>query len=147
MFPLNAAAAASGGKVTVSGGTFTDSVPFGSDPECGIRFAIDNNVFRINTTGVTVLQVSALTDWLRPVSDPAAFEISCSNAGPDGLTAGSDVLDTFILLSTTREWAVERGGSSSGTDTVVLTISIRRVGTTTVLDSGVYTLNAERDTP
>ena len=51
-----------------------------------------------------------------------------------------------MVLSTTREWAVERT-QNNGTDTIELTISIRRVGTTVTLDSGVYTLNATVDGP
>ena len=147
MFPLNAAAAAGGAKVTITGGAFNSTVPFTpTDPSIDVRFDTDNNVFRFRAESPSI-QLSPLTDWVRPVTPSSNYEIFTSNAGPDAVDAGSDVLDTWLSLSTIRNWGVTRTNNSAGNDSIVLTISIRRVGTTTVLDSGVYNLMATRQTP
>ena len=139
MWPLNAAAA-SVGIVTVSGGTLNDDQPAPTNAKVSVEFNLDGNVYRLNSEADTPTQIDTATDWIKPLLvDPAGYEIFVSNAGPDGLAPGSDVLDTWLDLGTTRTWGVIHL-PSSGSSTAVLTIQIRRDAL--VLDSGVYTLNA-----
>ena len=139
MWPLNAAAA-SVGIVTVSGGSLNDDQPGPTNAEIAVEFRNDGNVFQLQTVAGTPSQISPLTDWIKPLLvDPAGYEIFVSNAGPDGVTPASDVLDTWLDLGTDRKWGVIHL-PNTGQSQVVLTIQIRRDAL--VLDTGVYTLTA-----
>jgi hypothetical protein len=77
-------------------------------------------------------------DWIRPTSAaPGSYEVRATlNSGT--LTSGTT--GSWLALSTTREWTVER--TLNGISSANLTIEIRRG--TTVLDSATVTLTAER---
>lgn len=77
-------------------------------------------------------------DWVTPTGAASAYEcyVTVTSGSLSGGTSGS-----WLALSSTRTWTVTR--SSLGTKTCTFTVDIRKVGTTTVLDSATITLEAE----
>lgn len=88
-----------------------------------------------NTVGTTTFG-----DWIVPNSAAANYEVECVvNSGT--VTGSSTGAGVWQALSSTRLWT--RAQPAVGLLTSQITVSIRRIGTTTVLDSAVITLEAE----
>lgn len=88
--------------------------------------------------GGSVTQLSASTDWLRPVTaSPSIYQAMLtvvSGASPD---SGDDI-DTWLPLSSNRSWSVS---TASGTVDAVWRLHIRRGSSGSALDTGDYTID------
>lgn len=82
-----------------------------------------------------------LEQWCTPTNTAADFEVRVTVNF--GFLSGGSATGTWLAISGgTRNWYL--ANTSSGTlDEVQFTVEIRRVGTTTVLDSATITLQAE----
>ena len=86
-------------------------------------------------TGPTTLE-----QWCTPASLTSNYEARVTITS-GALTGGSGT-GTWLALSTTRNWFIENGVSGTF-EQCIFTVEIRRIGTTTVLDSATITLYAE----
>lgn len=83
-----------------------------------------------------------IENWITPQSGMADYEaLATVTSG----TLSSGTAGTWLNLGTTQTWTRTKGGASSGTSTVTFTVQIRKVGTTTVLDTATITLGATVD--
>jgi len=119
------------GRVTVSGET-TSAVA-----QSGVRFNTDGTV-DINEQGI-YSQIDSATDWIIPngVDGKGDYEVRAVQNSGDALDGGSDALNTWLALSTAREWFGLGGSPEFDAN---LTIDIRLAGLT--LGSGTYILQA-----
>lgn len=94
----------------------------------GKAYFNDNNVF------------SFLQDWVTPNSAAANYEcyVTVSSGSLTSGTSGS-----WLSLGTTRMWTITQ--FTLGQRICVFTVDIRKIGTTTVLDSATITLEAVVD--
>lgn len=110
----------------------------------GVRINTDGTVDRRGGTSGNYVQIDSGTDWIIPNGSASSdFEVYCTvnSSSGSGLDAGSAATDTWLALSTNREWFCSR--TTVGTDSANLTISIRYNGGAT-LDSGTYALTATK---
>ena len=130
--------------VTLSGQTNTANA-FGSTARSEIEFRTNGNVYEEDNNG-TSNQVDSTTDWLRPTGNETDYQIRFTHVGATnsqfGATAAEGVWwpfssgSFFIWISTT--------GTGFQSESETVTIEIRK-GTGAVLDSGTYTVNANRE--
>ena len=97
------------------------------------------------TEGVTVTQLNPTTDWIIPIEKAfgASYEVKwdlISGTSPNTKTTWPDEA-TYVDISTVRTIGHTLG--TTATVGCVLRISIRRTGTTTVVDTADFTLNAQ----
>lgn len=119
--------------------SITDQGVSDVQPSPGTAFA----GYRLTSSGEAQTDTNSsswtrVEDWIRPTSAaPGSYEVRATlNSGT--LTSGTT--GSWLALSTTPEWTVER--TLNGISSASLTIEIRRG--TTVLDSATVTLTAER---
>lgn len=103
----------------------------------GVRVGA-NGTFYSRTQGVYNTEY----DWCTPTTDAANYEIYASSA--EG-TATGDAFLTWLSLSTTRSWVVIDGQDDGEPVTDTLTLSIRKIGTTSPVTSATISLYAFRD--
>lgn len=103
----------------------------------GVRVGA-NGTFYSRTQGV----YNAEYQWCTPTTDAANYEIYASSAE---LTSTGDALDTWLSLSTTRSWVIVDGQDDGEAVTDTLTLSIRRIGTTSPVTTATISLYAFRD--
>jgi len=105
--------------------------------QSGFRFNSDGTVDE-NESG-SYSQIDSATDWIIPnaVDGKGSYEIRAVQNSGDALDAGSDALNTWLALSTDREWF---GLGGSPEFDMNLTVDIRLAGLT--LASGTYIANA-----
>lgn len=98
--------------------------------------------YRLNTNGKVYQNDQGsylyIEDWVTPNGAAASYE--CYVTVTSG-TLSSGTSGSWLSLGTTRDWTVAQ--SSIGTKTCTFTVDIRKIGTTTVLDSATITLTAE----
>ncbi len=76
-------------------------------------------------------------DWITPKSSASNFE--CYATLSSG-TLSSGTTGSWLALTSERSWT--RNRSTTGTSTAVIVVEIRKVGTSTVLDTATITLEA-----
>ncbi|NDC10401.1 MAG: hypothetical protein EBZ75_13885, partial [Oxalobacteraceae bacterium] len=92
------------------------------------------NAFQIvNGGGATLLYA-----WCVPAAQAANYEVYASLVS-GSLSAGSSATDTWLALTTTRNWLV----STTTLKYATINVGIRRVSTTTILASADINLEAE----
>jgi hypothetical protein len=79
-------------------------------------------------------------DWITPKS--AASNYECFATLSSG-SLSSGTTGSWLALTSSRSWT--RNQSTNGTSTAVIVVQIRKIGTTTVLDSATITLEATRE--
>jgi hypothetical protein len=80
-----------------------------------------------------------LEQWATPTSVANQYEVYATVlSGALQLTFGD--VNTWLSLGTTRDWYTER--LTSGVNVVILSFDVRKIGTTTVLDTWQVTLEA-----
>lgn len=87
------------------------------------------------TQGVTNTDIG---DWVTPKS--AASNYECRATLVSG-TLSSGTTGSWLALTTNRSWSCER--SSFGVTAATISLEIRKIGTTTVLDTATISLQAE----
>lgn len=84
---------------------------------------------------------TTLEQWCTPTTQAANYEVRATLTS--GALSGGSGTGTWLAISGgTRNWFVDNFVSGT-TNSAVLTIEIRRVGTTTVLDSATINLDAQ----
>ena len=79
-----------------------------------------------------------LYNWCVPAGQAANYEVYASLVS-GSLSAGSSATDTWLALTSTRNWLV----STTTLKYATINVGIRRVGTTTILASADINLEAE----
>jgi len=81
---------------------------------------------------------SFIEDWVTPTGAASSYEafVTVTSGTLSSGTSGS-----WVALSSTRDWSVTR--TSVGVNACTFTVDIRKVGTSTVLDSATIDLTAE----
>lgn len=100
------------------------------------------NGYRLDSNGKVYENDNAsfgfLEDWVTP--NGAASNYECYVTVTSG-TLSSGTSGSWLSLGTTRDWTVLQ--TSVGVKTCTFTVDIRKIGTTTVLDSATITIEAE----
>ena len=99
--------------------------------------------YQLSTGGVANQIVNSglatrLYDWCVPASQTANYEVYASLVS-GSLSGGSSATDTWLPMTSTRTWFV----STTSVLSAELNVGIRRIGTTTILDSADIYLTAE----
>ena len=98
-----------------------------------------NGIWYESITENATLQTSR-GSWVTPNSAASNYEVRVTVSGA-ALDAGSAATDVWLALSTTRQWGLQE--TVSGQSPVsTLTVDIRRIGTSTILDTATITLEA-----
>ncbi len=139
-----AAVAVTVAQVTLSASnkTVNSSVASGGTASAAFRLASAGKLrFQTSVGGLWVEQ-SPFAEWLEPESGITAtqFEVLATSAG--GVLPSSGTMNLWLNLGSAapRDWVLTR--STAGTSQSVVTIAIRKVGTTTAIASTNVTLNA-----
>lgn len=82
---------------------------------------------------------TTLETWCTPTSQSSNYEALVTVTS--GALSGGSGTGTYVALSTTRNWYVEEF-TPGGSNFCEFTVQIRRIGTTTVLDTATITLEA-----
>jgi hypothetical protein len=135
----------SSGTISVSKfyGTTAETVTISDQFVTATRVASGTavTVYQLASTGDINRTVNTNTtdigDWITPKSAASGYEVFATLVSGT-LTSGTT--GSWLALSSSRSWNVNR--STFGTSTAVVGLQIRKVGTTTVLDSATITLEA-----
>lgn len=77
-------------------------------------------------------------DWISPKRNFGSYEVRATETAG---TVTTGTVGSWLALSTTRTWTKTRTSDSPGTDSVTLTVEIRKAGVT--LDTATITIEAE----
>ena len=80
--------------------------------------------------------------WVTPTSVASDYEVYATIIS-GSLSIGSAATGSWVAVSTNPEWVRLR--PTIGLSTAILSIDVRKIGTTTVLDTWSVTLNAQRN--
>lgn len=119
--------------ITISNQSITDATGGSRSATAGYRLTSGGNAqSQINLTFTTLEQ------WCTPTSQASNYEVlvTVTSGSLSTGTAGS-----WLALSSTQTWT--RTATIGTANTCVFTVEIRRVGTSTVLDSATITLEAD----
>jgi hypothetical protein len=143
MLPFFGMVLTSAHRVNLSNQTINANGATPTNVTAGYRLGTDGKEYRAQTqTAGGAYQQIAGIEWLDPHDATEADGYECFATLVSGaITSGTT--GSWLPLSSNRDWEVTRTNDALGTDSAQITIQIRRVGTTVVLDSGVITLNAE----
>jgi hypothetical protein len=125
--------AGSGALITITDRTITDATGGARNATAGYRLTSGGQVqSQINLTFTTLEQ------WCTPTTEASNYEVlvTVTSGSLSTGTAGS-----WLALSSTQTWT--RTATIGTFNTCVFTVEIRRVGTSTVLDSATITLEAD----
>jgi len=130
-------------KVTVSGGSAAD-LGINRDARATIVVRTDGTIDKIENT--TTTQLSPTTDHTRPNGDsPGVLECRYTGLTGDPLDASSSSAeDIWRTLVTGDHFFEQRAGPAAESNVSTITIEIRNGSSGPALDSGSYTLDAER---
>jgi hypothetical protein len=102
----------------------------------GYEINSDGRVYAINGTSFIATEIE---QWATPTSVANQYEVYATLMSGT-LTFGS--LNTWLSLGTTRDWYIEQ--VSSGSSFTTVSFQVRKIGTTTVLDTWTVDLDATR---
>jgi len=108
--------------------------------QAGIQFLLDGRLTYVGN-GLTG---SPVNQWARgwPITGIGnSFQVAITAITGTAPSSGA-ALNTWQTISTTRQWLLDNPGTVVETLSGTWTISIRALGTTTVLASAVYTVSA-----
>ena len=123
----------SGALIAITDRTITDGTGGARNATAGYRLTSGGQVqSQINLTFTTLEQ------WCTPTTEASNYEVlvTVTSGSLSTGTAGS-----WLALSSTQTWT--RTATIGTANTCVFTVQIRRVGTSTVLDSATITLEAD----
>lgn len=133
-------------KLTSINKLVDSTVASGSTASATFRLATAGKIRFQTSVGGAYVEQSPFDEWLEPESaiEGANYEVL---ATPVSGTVSSGAVNQWLGLgsATPRDWVLTR--ATAGTAQAVVTIQIRRIGTTTVLASTNVTLSATVTTP
>lgn len=100
------------------------------------RLASSGDIYRILVNGGT----TDIGDWIAPKSAAGGNYECMATVVSGSLSTGT--AGSWLALSSDQEWG--RNQTTLGTSVCVITVDIRRVGTTTTLASTTVTLTADK---
>ncbi len=125
------------GAVLISDQNLFDTQTTPTDAYAGYR--LNTNGKAQTSTGIAGTYNDVSGEWLRS-GVASAFEVQATlNSG----TLFSGTTGSWLALSSTRQWDVKYTSNLAGSQAADLTIEIRRVGGSVVLDSASVLLEAE----
>jgi hypothetical protein len=128
----------SGGAASAVTITVDTAAIYGFNPggtaDAQYQLGTGGGAFEIVNSGVA----SLLYNWCVPASQTANYEVYASLVS-GSLSGGSSATDTWLPMTSTRTWFV----STTSILSAELNVGIRRIGTTTILDSADIYLTAE----
>jgi len=80
-------------------------------------------------------------DWITPKVNMANYEVRATLSSGTNPTVGSDAMNTWLSLATSRNWLNQR--NTVGTLTSVILVEIRRASDSVVMDSATITLSVD----
>lgn len=110
--------------------------------------AIATAVYQLTSAGAINQIVNGSTTglgtWLTPQTNMGNYEVYTTTvSGLQGTTTAT--INGWANLGSSRSWTRIKGAASSGIQTWTFQLQIRKVGTTTILDTANITLTAEVD--
>jgi hypothetical protein len=108
-----------------------------NDATCYYRINSNGNVYGTNFG----TPFDLLEQWVTPTSFASDYEVYATLVS-GSLTSGTT--GAWLSLGTTRDWYVEET-ANFGTETATLSFDVRKIGTTTVLDTWTVTIEATVD--
>lgn len=127
---LATASGASGALITLTNQTYTESSGGGLPATVSYRIAADGYVYDQGFI--------ALEQWCNPTSQAGNYEVLATIVSGT-LTSGTT--GSWLALTSDRTWSKTVNSPSVGT--CVFTVDIRRVGTSTILDSATISITAD----
>lgn len=120
--------------ISITNQTVTNSTSTPATATAGYRLNSNGKVYGESPAG----NFGFLEDWVTPNGAASSYEalVTVTSGSLSSGTSGS-----WLALSSTRDWTVTR--TTLGTNSCTFTVDIRKVGTTTVLDSATITIEAE----
>jgi hypothetical protein len=103
-------------------------------PRARYRLSSNGKVYEVTTSGGSV----ELETWCTPTAQASNYEVLATIVS-GSLTSGTT--GSWLALSTTRDWYLEEY-LIENTAVCQFTVQIRRIGTTTVLDTATIDLSA-----
>ena len=104
------------------------------DAICWYRINSNGNVYGTNLG----TPFDLLEQWVTPTSFASDYEVYATLVS-GSLTGGTT--GAWLSLGTTRDWYVQET-ANFGTETATLSFDVRKIGTTTVLDTWTVTIEA-----
>ena len=143
MWPLNASAAAQPATVSLTTSSISDIVSGPTDARAAL--VVSNDGITYEELGIIPVRAEInVPDWLDPKIGMSLYEVMVTNAGPDGLDGSSDLLSTWLPMTSEYQWVLIENANGQ-TSNAVLTVQIRRA--TTVQATADYTLIADTTLP
>lgn len=96
--------------------------------------------YSINNTGYVTATGNPTTQWSFPLSAASNFEVYATLVS-GSVTSGT--FNTWLSLGTSRIW--ECAQNSVGTESAEISFQVRKIGTTTVLDTWTLNIDATVD--
>ena len=128
----------------------------GSGTSAVINF-VDHTIYSFATSGAAVSSYQVKSDgfdysvstsagtvttqWITPVDFASAYEVYATLSSG---TLGSGTTGSWLAVTSNPLWTVTKGGTTSGINTATLSMQVRAISTTTVLDTWTITLTAEK---
>ena len=142
-FGVVAAAGADQATVTLTGDT-NSAFAFGSNATAYHFFNNDGTTDEKDNSSANV-QINASTDWIIPNSAaPGTYRIRHTSAtGDTGAFTPAGAINTYIALTTSRNYFVVDASPTAGGNSVTYTIEIDDGSVSQ--DTGSYTLTADRE--
>lgn len=92
----------------------------------------------LKSTEAEGINPTNIEQWCTPITESSNYEARATVT--NGSLSGGDATGTWLALSSTRNWFRNSSGSGNS-DTCTIFVEIRRIGTSTVLDSASIVLN------
>ena len=119
-----------GARITLTDQTYTNATGGGLPATVGYTIDADGNVYDQSSV--------LLEQWCAPAALSGDYEVRATISSGT-LTSGTT--GSWLALSTDRTWS--KTVESPATGTCVFTVEIRRIGTTTTLDSATISITAD----
>lgn len=123
-----------GNPITLADQTVQHITGGGSAANAEYRLGSDGVAYTRTGTG----SYTSVGNWCTPTSLAGDFEVL---ATPTTGTPSSGTTGSWLALSSTQTWAVS--ASIGANKFCIMTVEVRRVGTTTTLDTATITLEAD----
>jgi hypothetical protein len=122
--------------ISISNTTVEAFVVLSGTATASYRLGSDGNISEV-VNGAAAVDIG---DWVTPKSFAANYEVYATYTGD---TPSTGTFGSWQALTSTRIWTVAR--PTVGESIAYVTLQIRKIGTTTILDTATITLIASKD--
>lgn len=122
-------------------GVQVDNITLPTDSPTHTDGTLATATYGLNSDGTSVATGYSPANWIDNVANAGNYEARCTlNSGT--LSGGSGT-GSWLALSSNRSWYVQRAaGEGVGLSQANITVEVRKIGTTTVLDSATVDIYA-----